>query len=331
MMLDRDEEEVVIVGAKRYRIIQLLRDCFIKDNQDDNQTIRYGLEDEDCAICLEKLFDDEPITIKEVVESKSCMHVFHLQCITKWTQTDKTCPLCRLRLHQLNKRRYKVVGYDHRDTIVENRLYNSRTIDFIPFCTNAILAALHVTYRKFSCRGLYFPNAAAELAEHSRAYSPRRMRGLTSSMQACLQYFGGHLWVSEHSFFDTNDTLSRRLRCKGLSKEDDYTTLITYEIEKTYPIMASNKEMISSTSSVPVWIFCSNNVQVILQKLHRINIQHRSLRLLSNLRGCVRGRGFPLLFKLGNKSPFSLLSSTNGTLTEGNKDGIKIPYGSSKY
>ncbi|KAF4372935.1 hypothetical protein G4B88_018100 [Cannabis sativa] len=287
MMLDRDEEEVVIIGAKRYRIIQLLRDCFIKDNQDDNQTIRYGLEDEDCAICLEKLFDDEPTTIKEVVESKSCMHVFHLQCITKWTQTDKTCPLCRLRLHQLNKRRYKVVGYDHRDTIVENRLYNSRTIDFIPFCTNAILAALHVV-------DIYFV-----------ALLP--------------------------SFFDTNDTLSRRLRCKGLSKEDDYTTLITYEIEKTYPIMASNKEMISSTSSVPVWIFCSNNVQVILQKLHRINIQHRSLRLLSNLRGCVRGRGFRLLFKLGNKSPFSLLSSTNGTLTEGNKDGIKIPYGSSKY
>lgn len=37
-----------------------------------------------------------------------------------------------------------------------------------------------------------------------------------------------------------------------------------------YPIMASNKKMVSTTSSVEVTIFCGNFVCIVLQKLTEI-------------------------------------------------------------
>ncbi|KAF4350993.1 hypothetical protein F8388_021700 [Cannabis sativa] len=106
MIIIDEEEDILIVdsSAKQGGIAQMFKNCFIRGvNYEENRIIKRDvLEEEDCAICLERLFDNEPITSEKVVESTSCMHVFHLHCIIKWTQINKTCPVCRLKIHQLD-------------------------------------------------------------------------------------------------------------------------------------------------------------------------------------------------------------------------------------
>ena len=43
----------------------------------------------DCSICLE---DMEDTTIESKLE---CGHIFHKECISKWTVKNNNCPLCR--------------------------------------------------------------------------------------------------------------------------------------------------------------------------------------------------------------------------------------------
>ena len=50
-------------------------------------------EVEDCSICLDK-FKDTP---KKQVAQLNCsnMHIFHVDCIETWVDTNNICPLCR--------------------------------------------------------------------------------------------------------------------------------------------------------------------------------------------------------------------------------------------
>ena len=43
-----------------------------------------------CSICL-----DEYSKSKQNIKYLKCLHCFHSECINKWTQTNKSCPLCR--------------------------------------------------------------------------------------------------------------------------------------------------------------------------------------------------------------------------------------------
>lgn len=47
---------------------------------------------EDCCICLASLEE------KKYVSTLKCNHTFHHECITEWTKTSYTCPLCRISL-----------------------------------------------------------------------------------------------------------------------------------------------------------------------------------------------------------------------------------------
>ncbi|PIA64471.1 hypothetical protein AQUCO_00100150v1 [Aquilegia coerulea] len=48
-------------------------------------------DDDVCPICLDDIKEgDEARTIP------SCKHIFHNNCISKWVEKKKTCPLCRL-------------------------------------------------------------------------------------------------------------------------------------------------------------------------------------------------------------------------------------------
>jgi hypothetical protein len=49
----------------------------------------------DCVICQEKL-------VSEQIQELHCGHMFHNDCIEKWTDNNSTCPICRkLTDHQL--------------------------------------------------------------------------------------------------------------------------------------------------------------------------------------------------------------------------------------
>lgn len=60
-----------------------------------------------CSICLEPL---------HAVMKLDCGHFFHKACITRWGQTNETCPLCRVDMSpkilvQVNKSYLEAMGY----------------------------------------------------------------------------------------------------------------------------------------------------------------------------------------------------------------------------
>ena len=48
------------------------------------------IKSDSCSICLKK-FNKNNITI-------ACGHQFHSQCILKWMENKKNCPICRVNL-----------------------------------------------------------------------------------------------------------------------------------------------------------------------------------------------------------------------------------------
>lgn len=59
----------------------------VKDLRED----KCGLE---CAICLLE-FEEEHILLRLLT---TCYHVFHQECIDRWLESNKTCPVCRRNL-----------------------------------------------------------------------------------------------------------------------------------------------------------------------------------------------------------------------------------------
>jgi hypothetical protein len=43
-----------------------------------------------CAICLDNFSGDQ----KKVAELR-CQHIFHVDCLNKWVETNDICPMCR--------------------------------------------------------------------------------------------------------------------------------------------------------------------------------------------------------------------------------------------
>ena len=60
---------------------QILRNAFFKDL--DNKIIK------DCIICFNEINKEDDIIILP------CKHFYHKECISKWFETSKTCPICR--------------------------------------------------------------------------------------------------------------------------------------------------------------------------------------------------------------------------------------------
>ncbi|KAJ0252731.1 RING-H2 finger protein ATL30 [Hirschfeldia incana] len=59
----------------------------VKDLRED----KHGLE---CAICLLE-FEEEHVLLRLLT---TCYHVFHQECIDRWLESNKTCPVCRRNL-----------------------------------------------------------------------------------------------------------------------------------------------------------------------------------------------------------------------------------------
>jgi hypothetical protein len=47
---------------------------------------------EDCSICLEHIINDD------LKQKTVCQHTFHASCLSRWTQANNSCPLCRNKL-----------------------------------------------------------------------------------------------------------------------------------------------------------------------------------------------------------------------------------------
>ena len=59
---------------------------------------------EDCSICLEHIINDD---IKQKTE---CHHTFHADCLTRWTQANNSCPLCRTPIHSTIQTRQDIIN-----------------------------------------------------------------------------------------------------------------------------------------------------------------------------------------------------------------------------
>lgn len=58
--------------------------------QPESQPLIYkGKEEKECSICLEN------IHFGDLIKCCNCSHCFHKDCIERWLQDNKTCPLCR--------------------------------------------------------------------------------------------------------------------------------------------------------------------------------------------------------------------------------------------
>ena len=56
---------------------------------------------DDCAICLNLLMQEPkaPTTVLkrqgEEITTTACGHIFHSSCLSNWSKTKRTCPVCR--------------------------------------------------------------------------------------------------------------------------------------------------------------------------------------------------------------------------------------------
>jgi hypothetical protein len=49
----------------------------------------------ECPICYDSLFTNESDTDVETVTELACGHLYHVNCINKWSDINNTCPICR--------------------------------------------------------------------------------------------------------------------------------------------------------------------------------------------------------------------------------------------
>ncbi|XP_074581123.1 RING-H2 finger protein ATL1-like [Curcuma longa] len=84
----------------------------------------------ECAVCLSEFREQERIRLLP-----SCRHVFHIDCIDTWLQSNSNCPLCRgsisapISLHPLSMASVLQLGHPH-DVVLQIRDEEDRNIEF---------------------------------------------------------------------------------------------------------------------------------------------------------------------------------------------------------
>jgi hypothetical protein len=66
---------------------------FKKTDEDANKMIDDIFDEEICCICIDFIVEGD--------FSLPCNHRFHMNCIKKWIQKSKACPLCN-KIHNVN-------------------------------------------------------------------------------------------------------------------------------------------------------------------------------------------------------------------------------------
>jgi hypothetical protein len=73
---------------------------------------------DDCAICLENISNDNGITVSR------CKHIYHKTCLSTWVEQSSSCPLCRQQIFdKTHAKREFVVPFDSGDFIISELVY----------------------------------------------------------------------------------------------------------------------------------------------------------------------------------------------------------------
>ncbi|KAF7833364.1 putative E3 ubiquitin-protein ligase ATL45 [Senna tora] len=63
--------------------------------------------DSSCCICLEEYADTKGAKVADM----PCRHVFHIDCIVRWLETSRSCPLCRFELPRSHNNNHKFIQF----------------------------------------------------------------------------------------------------------------------------------------------------------------------------------------------------------------------------
>jgi hypothetical protein len=80
---DNEEYDEIFNQKKKSFILEL-------DEFQYKHLLKYSaIKEEKCAICLQKYKS------YEIIKEFPCKHIFHKNCILKWTKKSNKCPLCK--------------------------------------------------------------------------------------------------------------------------------------------------------------------------------------------------------------------------------------------
>ena len=79
---------------------------------------------EECSICLNEM------KIPETCKNKNCNHYYHCNCIARWSDKSKTCPLCRTLLN-LVKIKSNVLSFGKKKKLNHMLKLINKDIDFL--------------------------------------------------------------------------------------------------------------------------------------------------------------------------------------------------------
>jgi len=59
-----------------------------KNNEVDYIILNKNFENNECIICLDNMI------VGNNLKTLNCGHIYHYECINKWNNIKKTCPIC---------------------------------------------------------------------------------------------------------------------------------------------------------------------------------------------------------------------------------------------
>ena len=72
----------------------MFKGCFGKQKDYEYHTLHKSMN-EQCNICLDTYYSRQTITILK------CGHKYHKNCLQKWFQKKKTCPICSIEIKKI--------------------------------------------------------------------------------------------------------------------------------------------------------------------------------------------------------------------------------------
>ena len=75
----------------------------------------------ECGVCFEEL-----ILTKAQLD---CGHCFCLKCITKWSETETSCPFCKREFTKITEKKIKSLGQNKRKPVFPGEACNNKKTD----------------------------------------------------------------------------------------------------------------------------------------------------------------------------------------------------------
>lgn len=92
---NKENNSKLIYEQKKEKQKEPIKNNFNKNQKnasiDDIKTITYDIDNTNfyqCGICMDSFSDNEKIKILH------CEHIFHIDCMSQWLQSNKKCPFC---------------------------------------------------------------------------------------------------------------------------------------------------------------------------------------------------------------------------------------------